>query len=313
MRILMVGAGAIGGYLGARLVQAGKDVTFLVRPGRAKSLNEKGLVVRSPLGDATIAKPALVSATAIAGPYDLVIVTCKAFDLPSVLADIASAVGPDTTILPLLNGMAHLDVLDARFGAANVFGGSIILASTIAEDGAVVHLGPMQSITFGERDGSVGPRANAVARAFEGSSFAAAPSPTVLRDMWNKWVFLASLASTTCLMRAPIGAILAGPGGPEFLLGTAEECRSIAAANGFAPPDEAMGRTRTMLTTAGSPLTASLMRDMEKGGRIEADHIIGDLLARGQAKMPAATFPNLRAAYLSMKAYENRQAAAGPV
>ena len=309
MRILMVGAGAIGGYFGARLASAGRDVTFLVRPGRAELLRNGGLRVKSPAGDVEIAHPRLVTAEALREEFELVVLTCKAYDLSAALADIAPAVGANTAILPLLNGMAHIDALDVAFGANRVLGGQCVIASTLADDGTILHLNAQQSLSFGERDGSMPARAQAIATAFKDAAFPFTLSDRIVADMWEKWMFLASLAASTSLMRAPVGAIVAAPGGPEFMLALAEECRAIAAGEGFAPRDDAVARVQGMLTTPNSPLTASMMRDIEKGGRIEADHVIGDLLARGRARAPAAERPLLSLAYTALKAYEVRRAA----
>lgn len=311
MRILMVGAGAIGGYFGARLAAAGRDVTFLVREGRAKALLETGLNVRSPVGDVAIKAPKLVTADTLKEVFDLIILTCKAYDLNQALRDIAPAVGATTVVLPLLNGMAHLDRLDEALGAARVLGGQCVIAATLAEDGTIVHLNEAQSLTFGERHEASSDRATAIKDIFGGANISVTLSPKILLDMWEKWVFLASLAASTCLMRAPVGAIVATPDGAEFTLAMVEECRAIADGEGFAPREEMLQRTRTMLTTPRSPLTASMLRDIDKGGRIEADHVIGDLLARGRAKTPAVERPNLTMAYRALKAYENRRAMAG--
>ncbi len=309
MRVLMVGAGAIGGYFGARLAAAGRDVTFLVREGRAKNLEAHGLVVKSPVGDVHVAKPQLVLSSDLKSAFDLIIVACKAYDLPSVMADIAPAVGPQTAILPLLNGMAHLDALDAKFGKDHVLGGQCVIATTLAPDGVIHHLNESQTLGYGERDGTKSARIAAIEAMFDGTTIPAAASTTILSDMWSKWVFLASLAASTCLMRANVGAIVAAPGGTDFILGMIEECRSIAESEDYPPPPAAIQRFQTMLTQKGSPLTASLMRDMAKGGKIEADHIIGDLLKRGKERAPAVEFPKLSMAWLAMKAYETMMAA----
>ncbi len=309
MRILMIGAGAIGGYFGARLAAHGCDVTFLVRPARAENLAKHGLRVRSPAGDETIAKPQTVTRDAPGSGYDLAVVTCKAYDLPSVIADMRPAVSEQTAILPLLNGMAHLDALDAAFGSQAVLGGQCVIAATLAEDGTIVHLNDAQSLTFGERDGTMSKRVEAIRTAFADDGIPVTASPNINQEMWEKWVFLASLASGTTLMRAPVGAILAAPGGADFLLAMAEECRAIAEGSGFAPREPAMQRLRAMLTTK-SPLTASMLRDIDKNGRVEADHVIGDLLERGRAHAPAVERPNLAMAYRALKAYEARREAA---
>src|SRR5215469_16190632 len=205
MKILMVGAGATGGYFGGRLLEAGQDVTFLVRAKRAESLARTGLVIRSATGDATAPSPTTIQANALREPFDLIIVSCKAYHLPQVIDDMAPAVGPQTTILPVLNGMRHLDLLDARFGAERVLGGQCVIAATLDADGAVRHLNTSHSLTFGERDGSRSARVERIAQAMAGARFEPRLSTTILQDMWDKWVFLASLAGITCLMRAAVG------------------------------------------------------------------------------------------------------------
>ena len=204
MRILVVGAGAIGGYFGGRMLQAGRDVTFLVRPRRAAELASTGLVIKSPNGDVTLIAPPTVQADKLDKTFDLVLLSCKAFDLDDAIKSFAPAVGPKTTVLPLLNGMRHLDVLDQRFGADAVLGGLCAIAVTLNEHREIVQLAPMQSLGFGERDGTISDRVQAIADVMSSGKFGAAASKQVIQDMWEKWVFLASLAASTCTMRAPI-------------------------------------------------------------------------------------------------------------
>jgi 2-dehydropantoate 2-reductase len=302
MRILVVGAGAIGGYFGGRMLQAGADVTFLVRPKRAAELAAAGLVIKSPLGDVTLKNPPAVQADKLAEQFDVVLLSCKAFDLDDAITSFAPAVGPDTAILPLLNGMRHLDTLDARFGRQRVLGGLCAIAVTLNEKREVVHLQPLQSLTLGERDGKSSKRVRAIAEVMEKGNFGSKASDDIIQEMWEKWVFLASLAASTCLMRASVGAILAAPGGKDFVLGMLDECSAVAAAEGHAPRAAFLERIRGMLTAEGSPMTASMFRDIEAGAPVEADHIIGDLVARADtAKVPV---PKLRAAYTHLKAYE---------
>ncbi|MEA2888762.1 MAG: 2-dehydropantoate 2-reductase, partial [Bradyrhizobium sp.] len=292
MRILVVGAGAIGGYFGGRLAQAGCDVTFLVRERRAAELAAAGLVIKSPLGDVTLKNPPTVQAGQLSEKFDLVLLSCKAFDLDDATKSFAPAVGPNTSILPLLNGMKHLDVLDQKFSRARVLGGLCTIAVTLNEKREVIHLQPLQSLTFGERDGKSSDRVRAIASVMDKGNFGAKTSDAILQEMWEKWVFLASLAASTCLMRAPVGVILAAPAGKDFVLGALDECSAIAAAEGFAPRAAFLERTRGMLTAEGSPMTASMFRDIKAGAPVEADHVIGDLVARADAaKVPV---PKLR-------------------
>lgn len=304
MRVLVVGAGAIGGYFGGRLLQAGRDVTFLVRPKRAGELAGAGLVIKSPNGDVTLKNPPTVQADKLTEKFDVVLLSCKAFDLDDAIKSFAPAVGPQTSIIPLLNGMLHLNVLHGKFGKARVLGGLCAIAATLNEAREVVQLAPMQSLGFGERDGGMSDRVRAIAEVFS-SITGAAPSEHVMQDMWEKWVFLASLAASTCLMRTSVGNILAATGGKDFLLGMLDECSAIAADEGFAPAGPFFQRTRGLLTTEGSAMTASMFRDVKAGLPVEADHVIGDLVARADAaKIPV---PKLRIAYTHLKAYEKQR------
>ncbi len=305
MRILVVGAGAIGGYFGGRLLQAGGDVTFLVRPKRAAELARDGLVIKSPTGDVTLKSPPTVQADKLAEKFDVVLLSCKAFDLDDAIKSFAPAVGPQTAIIPMLNGMLHLDVLDRTFGHERVLGGLCAIAVTLNEHREIVQLAPMQSLSFGERDGKSSDRVRAIAEVTASGRFGATASEQIIQDMWEKWVFLASLAASTCLMRAPVGHILAASGGKDFILGMLDECSAVAAAEGHTPSGPFFERARGMLTADGSQLTASMFRDIKAGAPVEADHVIGDLIARGDAaKVPV---PKLRIAYTHLKAYENQR------
>ena len=305
MRVLVVGAGAIGGYFGGRMLQAGRDVTFLVRPKRAGELASAGLVIKSPNGDVTLENPPTVQADTIKDKFDVVLLSCKAYDLDDAIKSFAPAVGPQTSIIPMLNGMAHLDTLDLKFGRERVLGGLCAIAVTLNEQREVVQLQPMQSLNFGERDGTKSDRVRAIAEVFSCVS-GATPSENVIHDMWEKWVFLASIAASTCLMRSPVGAIVASPGGRDFLLGIVDECSAVAKAAGHEPGGPFFRRIRGMLTAEGSPLTASMFRDIKAGAKVEADHVIGDMIARADAeKIPV---PKLRTAYTHLKAYEKLRA-----
>ena len=305
MRILVVGAGAIGGYFGGRLLQAGGDVTFLVRPRRAAELADAGLVIKSPAGDVTLKNPPTVQADKLSKKFDVVLLSCKAFDLNDAIKSFAPAVGPQTSVIPLLNGMLHMDVLDGKFGRERVLGGLCAIAVTLNDKREVVHLAPLQSLSFGERDGKMSDRVRAIAEPMTAGKFGAAASEHIIQEMWEKWVFLASLAAATCLMRSPVGIILASPGGKDFMLGILDEGCAIATAEGYAPRAPFLERTRGMFTAEGSQMTASMFRDIKIGAPVEADHVVGDLIARGDAaKVPV---PKLRTAYTHLKAYEKQR------
>jgi 2-dehydropantoate 2-reductase len=301
MRFLVVGAGALGGYFGGRLLEAGADLTFLLRPRRAAQLSQTGLVIKSAFGDLALPAPRHVLADTIDGPFDLVIVACKAYDLADTMTSFAPAVGPQTAILPLLNGMRHLDDLAQRFGRERVLGGLCLISAALDADGRVQHFNDSHALTYGEFDGPRSARVEALEAVFSKAKFDARASAEVLQEMWEKWIFIASAAGITCLMRATIGDIGRG-GGAVFARELLDECAAIAAHNGFAPRAPAIERARAMLTTVGSPLTASMFKDIQRGAPIEADQIVGDLLRRAPNEGRDARL--LRVAYAHLKAYE---------
>jgi 2-dehydropantoate 2-reductase len=304
LRILVIGAGALGGYFGARLLAARRDVTFLVRPARAKALGKNGLVVRSPAGDLHLPSPPTVTSERLKGHYDLILLSCKAYDLDSAIQSFAPAVGDNTVIIPFLNGLRHIDVLNARFGEEKVFGGQCAISATLSANGEILHLVDLHTLSFGEQNGARSKRRDEIIAALSGANFIAEPSDNILQDMWEKWVFIATAAGSTCLMRASIGDIVAA-GASDLVLNCLDECSRIAAGAGFEPRPAYMERTRSIFTTLGSPLMASMLRDIEKGSPTEGDHVLGDLLRRAKA---GETPVLLKAAYAHVKSYEARRA-----
>jgi 2-dehydropantoate 2-reductase len=300
MRILIVGAGAVGGYFGARLAAAGRDVTFLVRAGRAEQLRRTGLIVKSPHGDLSI-QPKLLLASEIVEPFDLIVLSTKAYSLDAAIRDFAPAVGPQTMILPLLNGMRHFDILDARFGESAVLGGSTRIVSDLSPEGHVLQFGPLQDMVFGERDKSVTPRIEALDATLQGCGFPTMLSHDILASLWMKWTMLSSLAGTTCLLRGTIGEIEATAGGVETVRDLIAESAAISAANGYPQKPDFLAQHTARMTEPGSALTASMFRDLQKGAPVEADHILGDFLARGRAH--GVKTPLLRAAYVQLSVY----------
>ena len=304
MRILVLGAGAIGGYYGGRLVEGGADVTFLVRPRRADQLAERGLVVRSPLGDIE-RKVATVEAGAVGEPFELVLLSSKAYDLDSAIEAILPAVGPRSAILPLLNGIGHMAVLSGRFGAERVLGGACGIGVTLEPSGEIRQVGNTEWLTFGELSGERSARCDAIAAAFARTKVNATLSDDIVQAMWDKFVMLASLAASSTLTRANIGEMLAAPLGEWLVLEALDECRRVATADGHAPTEAAVERTRKMLTTRGSPFTATMQRDLVAGGATEGDHIIGDLVRRAEKR--GLEVPLLRIALANLQVHEARR------
>jgi 2-dehydropantoate 2-reductase len=307
MRMLVVGAGSTGGFFGGRLAQAGRDVTFLVRPHRAEQLRKNGLEILSPHGNITL-RPQLVTAKELDTPFDAVLLTVKAFSLGTVLDDLTPVVGSRTLILPVLNGMKHMDTLAARFGRGAVVGGAAKVATTIDEQGRIVQLAPFQDIAYGEMDGTRSARIVALDTFMRGAGFDARLSANIMLEMWEKWALLATLGGTTCLMRGNIGEIEAAPGGSDFLLRFFGEVCSIVNAVGVRVSEAFVAQVKSIIIHAkGSPLTSSMYRDLQKNQPIEAEQIIGDLLMRGASA--GISTPLIAAAYANLAVYQSRSSA----
>jgi 2-dehydropantoate 2-reductase len=307
MRILVLGAGGIGGYFGARLQEAGADVTFLVRTPRAAQLRKGGLAVFSSFGDVTVT-PKVLTREELRGPFDLIVLSCKAYDLESAMDAIAPAIGERSVILPLLNGIRHMELLDQRFGATHVLGGVAQISVTLGAEGEIRHLNPMHRFTAGARGGVSSPWLAELAQVAASARFDFVLSDAIEQAMWNKFVFLTTLAGATCLFRGSVGDIVASAAGEPFVTALFEECASVAAASGFPTPEAQAALFHKQLTERGSALIASMLRDVERGGPTEADHILGDMHNRAKAKGVAA--PSLALAYSHLQVYAARRAAA---
>lgn len=307
MRILVLGAGAVGGYFGGRLAEAGRDVTFLVRPARAALLREQGLKVASPLGDFTV-RPQIATADRLEGPYGLVIVSAKQYDLDQAIDAIRPAVGPQTAVLPLLNGLVHLDRLEAAFGSDAVLGGVAYVGASLRSDGSVNHHNRLSGIVFGDRQGGISDRTKAIAAEFADSKIEAPGSDNVMLAMWEKFAMITTMAGMNCLMRGTIGEIAATEDGAALSQQLLDENRAVAAASGFPPRDVWREQIGGMLTEKGSVNNASMHHDLAHGSRTEADWILGDMRRRAIA-LGVAT-PLLRTAYAHLQVYENRLAQA---
>lgn len=301
MKILVLGAGGIGGYFGGRLAAAGADVTFLVRPRRAGQLKQDGLVIKSPHGD--LRRPvATVLAEQLRPGYDLVLLTCKAYDLVSAIEALGPAIDARTTLLPTLNGISHLDVLKEKFGEGRVLGGLAQIAVTLTTEGEIQHLSEFHTLAFGELSGRHSPRCEEFARLCTKANFSSRLSGAIQLELWEKFVFLCTLAGMTCLMRASVGAITHSDDGETLMREMLEECRKVATASGHEPRPEVLARYVGLLTDRKSGFTASMLRDIEHGGATEGDHIVGDMLRR--ARHLNIDAPLLRVAFCHLQAYD---------
>lgn len=304
MRVVILGAGGVGGYLGARLIAAGADVTFLVREKRAAQLASMGLVLTSPLGDFSSPAKVTTAGTKPDTAPDIVILACKEPSLLAALEQTAPLMGPETRLLPLLNGVRHIDMLAARFPATLLLGGIVHGAANLRPDGVIEHLSPFMTVLIGPVATESDPVATEVVELLKAAGVDAYATHEIRQDMWNKFVFLAAFAGITCLMRASIGTILKTDRGRERILALLEETRLVGEAEGFPPPETLMEEYRTLLTEENSPLTSSMLRDIEAGRRTEGAHILGDMLAR--ARRHGLPSPILEIAAAHVEAYELR-------
>ncbi|RAG83289.1 oxidoreductase [Streptacidiphilus pinicola] len=313
MRILVVGAGATGGFYGGRLALAGQDVTFLVRPARAAALRERGLRIVGPglRGPEEELRPGLVLPGGIDAPYDVVLLSVKAGALDRSLDDLAPAVGPGTVIIPFLNGMAHLDAITRRFGADAALGGVVRVFGTLDDNGDVrildrISESVLADMVIGEPSGGSGgssARVERIGKELSHAGFDVAVSPDILGVMWGKWVFISTLGALTTLMRGSVGDVVTAGGawlGPALLA----EAAAVASAAGHAVPEAHLSRIASGLTRPDSTDTASLYRDTAAGLPTEGEHILGDLTARAR-ELGVAT-PLLDLAALQLRVHELR-------
>jgi 2-dehydropantoate 2-reductase len=304
MRVVILGAGGVGGYVGARLITGGADVTFLTRDARAAALKAKGLVVKSPLGDFAAPVKVIAAGTTLAAPPDVIVLACKEPALVEALDAVAPLLGPQTRLLPLLNGVRHLDTLAARFPDTALLGGIIHGATDLRPDGVIAHLSSFMTVITGPVSGGSDPVADEIVARLKNAGVDAYATHEIRQDMWNKFVFLAAFAGITSLMRSSIGTILQTDSGCARILHLLEETRAVAVAEGYPPPESLMDEYRTLLTEEGSTLTSSMLRDIESGRRTEGAHILGDMLARARKhELPA---PVLAIAAAHVQAYERR-------
>jgi 2-dehydropantoate 2-reductase len=315
-RILIAGAGAVGGFLAARLAEAGQDVTVLARSLRAGQLRDGGLRLAGVGGTRTL-RPPVLTASELAAPeraaaglgsgFDAVLIAVKADALDQVMKDIAPAVGPGTAIVPFLNGMAHLDALAGAFGTA-VLGGVLRITTDLADDGTIRVLTPLFEVELGELDGARSARSDQLAAAFRNAGADVAVRADIVRAMWAKWVFIASIGAVTSLMRAPVGDIVAVPGGDDFARSVLAEAAGAAAAAGHPVSHAQLAATMRILTAAGAPTTSSLSRDLMAGHPTEVEAVLADFAERAAAA--GAGTPLIALSALALRVHNRRLAPA---
>ncbi|KNC08240.1 2-dehydropantoate 2-reductase [Pantoea sp. RIT-PI-b] len=303
MRILVVGAGATGGYFGARLAQAGRDVTFLVRERRFQQLQQTGLVLKTP-GGTEVIPPQLAQASTLNGHFDLIILTVKSFGLDQAMSDIAPAVGPDTLIMPILNGMRHIDTLRARFGD-KVIGGLCKINATLGENGEVMQMTPLHRLYYGALDGNNDARLQRIDETLRAAQFDTIFSDNIISELWEKWLLLSTLGAVCCIARGNTQQVLNSNGGEALLQTIFGEVLAVLSAEGYQQRPAVTAKIYETLNNSQAAMTSSMYRDLTQGFEIEADQVIGDLLVRG-ARSGIVT-PLLNAVYVNLQVYvQNR-------
>lgn len=301
MKFLVVGAGAVGGYFGGRLLEKGTDVTFLVREGRRRDLQEKGLVIHSDYGNAILSPKTIIAGEEVE-PYDVILLSTKAYHLDNAIDDVRPYVGKNTMVVPLLNGMAHYNKLDEQFGREKVIGGLCYIEATLDSEGAVIQKGPLHMLVYGERSGQESERIIKLADALKGTKADFQLSSTIIEDLWHKYLFIATMSGITTLMRAPIGPICNHPSGMETIKQLTKEIIDVMNVAGAPISNELETIQMEKIANLAPEMKSSMQRDMEKGLPVEADHLHGYLLEI--AKTADLPVPVLESVYANLKIYE---------
>lgn len=317
MRYLVLGAGALGGYFGGMLIKGGADVTFLVRPKRAAQLQRDGLIVRTQDGGELRTQAKVVQQGQLDGPFDVILLSCKAYDLDGAMDAIAPAMTKRSIIVPLLNGVRHIDILTERFGRGRVLGGLTIINAALMPDGTIQQSQLRINITMiGELGGQLSDRCTAIKTALEAGGISVQVAENILVMMWEKFFGFACNATISSLTRSRAGVIARTIDGAPFVSAVIGECVKVVSALGYPPlPDfDSAGIITGIFSQPNSTYGPSLLIDMEDGRPTEGEHTVGDLAER--AARAGISAPLLTAARCNLQAYEinrsNPTLAVGP-
>ena len=311
MRFAILGSGAVGGYYGARLARAGHDVTFVARGAHLAAIRERGLRIHSPLGDFTIEAPA-EDDTSRLGPVDVVIVAVKAYDNASALPMIGPMLGDGTTVLTVQNGVDSVSEIAAIAGEARTLGGTTYIATALEAPGVIVQTGTHRRIVFGEVFGDlskVSDRVTRVRAAMREADIEADAVADGRIPIWEKFIFLATLAGFTGAARLPIGPVWADPFTRARFLEAAREIERIARAEGIAVASDVVDRIAPYVEGIPGSMRSSLLIDLSQGKRIEVEALQGAVVRRG-ARLGLPT-PIIETLYAVLKLHAAGDAKAG--
>jgi 2-dehydropantoate 2-reductase len=282
MRIVVMGAGGVGGYFGARLAQGGCEVAFVARGAHLAALREQGLHVRSQHGDIHLEKVEASDDPASLGPADIVFITVKLWDTEAAAQAIRPLLGPGTGVVSFQNGVQKEEVLRRVLGDNAVMGGVSYIAATIGGPGLIEHTGTMARLVFGELDGSRSPRALALLEACAGAGIDAELSADITRAVWEKFVLLAALSATTTAIRTPIGPIRANPQARTLLHDAMREVVAVGRALDVALPEDFADNRLAFADGLPAQMTSSMHNDLERGNRLEVPWLSGAVVELGR-------------------------------
>jgi 2-dehydropantoate 2-reductase len=303
MKILVIGAGAVGGYFGGRLLEKGEDVTYLVREGRQKQLQDLGLDIESIHGNVLL-HPKTILAGEEAGPFDVILLTTKSYHLDGAIKDIHPYVKEETVIIPLLNGISHFETLDKEFGAGKVIGGLCFIESTLDSKGRIIQTSPSHDFVFGERNGEKTERIMKIADSFSGTKANFRLSENINQDLWHKYMFISTMSGITTLMRQPIGPIRETESGNHTIKRLQSEIYKIMKSVDAPIAEEIESMQMKQIAGLGYTMKSSMQRDMEKLAQVEVEHLHGYLL--GIAQREKIDVPVLEAVYANLKIYQEQ-------
>ena len=281
MKIAVMGTGGVGGYFGAKLARSGCDVTFIARGAHLAAIRERGLSVKSSGGDLHVAPARATADPREVGAVDLVLFGVKLWDTATAVRATRPLLGSDTAVISFQNGVVKDDILIEALGADAVVGGVCYIAATIAEPGVIAHTGTMQRLVFGEYDGRRSARVERFEAACRAAGIDAEVSADIRRAIWEKFVFLVAFSAITAVTRRPIGAVRAHPQTRRLLAAAMQEVIDVGRAQGVAlAPDFVADRLR-FADQLPESMTSSMANDLERGNRLEAPWLSGDVARRG--------------------------------
>ena len=307
MRIAIMGSGGVGGYFGGRLAYAGEDVTFIARGAHLEAIRKNGLQVNSVAGDFHI-RPKATHDPAAVGQVDLILFCVKAYDTEAAASQIRPMVGPQTTVLCLLNGVDNEETLGAILGEDHVLAGVVHILSTISAPGVISQTAGPRTLKLGERDGRISARAERIFNVLKGAGIQAELSAQILVDLWEKFVFICAQGGVTALGRLSVGEILGCPETAAFYRGVMEEVAAIGRTRGVPLPADTVDRALAFARALQPGMRSSLAYDLSQGNRLEVESLSGSVVRSGR-ELGVPT-PCNYAIYACLKPYHEKALAA---